>query len=85
MEEHENHAGDVQMRQTDESQWMMSQMSHTKQLHKSICRKQLHKSIAQINHTRLDDIMTKKLIHKVHHQDFDLCDLHAARSGGTQC
>ena len=35
------HVDNVQMRQTDESQWMMSQMSCTKQLHKS------HKSITQ--------------------------------------
>ena len=41
MWEHENHADDMQMRQTDESQWMMSQTSHTKQL---------HKSITQLNH-----------------------------------
>ena len=41
MWEHENHVDDVQMRQTDESWWMTSQMSHTKQL---------HKSITQLNH-----------------------------------
>ena len=31
-------------------QWMMSQMSHTKQS---------HKSITHINHTRWNDVMTK--------------------------
>ena len=41
MQECENHVYDVQMRQTDESWWMTSQMSHTKQS---------HKSIAQLNH-----------------------------------
>ena len=41
MQECENHADDVQMRQTDESWWMTSQMSHTKQS---------QKSIAQLNH-----------------------------------
>ena len=41
MQEHENCADDVQMRQTDKSQWMMSQMSHTKQS---------HKTITQLNH-----------------------------------
>ena len=41
MWECENHADDVQMRQTDELLWMMSQSSHTKQL---------HKSVAQMNH-----------------------------------
>ena len=39
--EFKNH-DDMQTRQTDEMQWMMSQTSHTKQL---------HKSIAQLNHT----------------------------------
>ena len=48
--EHENHADDMQTRQTDESWWMTSQMSHTKQL---------HKLITQLNCTGLDDIMTK--------------------------
>ena len=38
MQEHENCADDMQIRQTDESWWMMSQMS---------CAKQSHKSIAQ--------------------------------------
>ena len=37
----ENHADDMQMRQTDKSWWMMSQTSHTKQS---------HKSVAQLNH-----------------------------------
>ena len=41
MQEHENHADNVQMRWTDESSYMMSQTSHTKLL---------HKSIAQLNH-----------------------------------
>ena len=50
MQECENHGDDMQMRQTDESWWMMSQTSHVKQS---------HKSIAQINWTRWDDIMTK--------------------------
>ena len=50
MWEHENCVDDMQMRQTDELWWMMSQMRHTKWS---------HKSIAQINHTRLDDVMTK--------------------------
>ena len=50
MQEHENHADDMQMRQTDELQWMKSQMSH---------RQQLYKSIAQLNHTGYDDIMIK--------------------------
>ena len=36
MWEHESHADDVKMRQTDKSQWMTSQMSHTKQSDKSI-------------------------------------------------
>ena len=40
MQEHENHVDDVQMRQTDESQWMTSQMSST------------NKTIVQINHTK---------------------------------
>ena len=40
----------VQTTQTDELCWMTSQMSHAKQL---------HKSIAQINHTIWDNIMTK--------------------------
>ena len=31
-----NHVHDMQMRQTDESPWMTSHTSHTKQLHKSI-------------------------------------------------
>ena len=42
MWECENHADNVQTRQTDESWWMTSQTSHTKQS---------HKSIAQLNHT----------------------------------
>ena len=37
----ENCVDDGQMRQTDELQWMTSQMRHTKQL---------HKAIAQLNH-----------------------------------
>ena len=37
MQEYENHVDDMQMRQTDESWWMMSQTSHTK-------------TITQINH-----------------------------------
>ena len=40
-QEYENCANDMQTRQTDESQGMMSQMSHTKQS---------HKSITQLNH-----------------------------------
>ena len=51
MQECENHAVNVQTRQTDESWCMMSQMSCTKWLHKLIaqinCTNQLHKSIAQ--------------------------------------
>ena len=42
MQEHENHTDNVQIRQTDESWWMMSQTSHTKES---------HKSIVQLNHT----------------------------------
>ena len=42
-----NHADNMQTRQTDELQWMTSQMSHTKQL---------YKSVAQINHTRREDV-----------------------------
>ena len=42
MWEHDNCVGNVQMRQTDESWWITSQMSHTTQS---------HKSIAQLNHT----------------------------------
>ena len=42
MQECENHIDNVRTRQTDELQWMTSQTSHTKQL---------HKSIAQLNHT----------------------------------
>ena len=48
--EHENHADDVQTRQTGKSWWMVSQMYHTIQS---------HKSITQLNHTGLDDITTK--------------------------
>ena len=36
IQECENCVNDVQMTLTDESWWMTSQMSHTKQLHKSI-------------------------------------------------
>ena len=47
----ENHVDDVQVRQTDESLWMMSQMVQAKQLHKSVaqisCTNQSHKSITQ--------------------------------------
>ena len=50
IQECENHGDDMQMRQTDKLQWMMSQMSHTKQS---------HKSITQLNHTGQDDVMTK--------------------------
>ena len=50
MHEHENHVNDVQTRWTDESWWIMSQMS---------CAKQSPKSITQINCTRWDDIMSK--------------------------
>ena len=50
MWEDENGMDDVEMRQTDKSQWTMLQMSHTKQL---------HKSITQLNHMGLDDIITK--------------------------
>ena len=35
MQENENHADDMQMRQTDKLCRMTSQMSHTKQIHKS--------------------------------------------------
>ena len=38
MREHDKHVDDVQTRQADESWWMTSQMSHTKQLHKSIAQ-----------------------------------------------
>ena len=55
MQEHENCVDDMQMMQTDESWWMMSQTSHTKQS---------HQSIVQINHTRWDDIMTKNGNHQ---------------------
>ena len=41
MWECENCADDMQMRHIDELQWVMLQMSHTKQL---------HKSITQLNH-----------------------------------
>ena len=41
MWECEKHVDDVQMRQTNELQWMTSQTSHTKQL---------QKSITQLNH-----------------------------------
>ena len=47
MWEHENSADNVQKKQTDELQWMMLQMSHAKQSHKSIAHihhtNQLHK------------------------------------------
>ena len=55
MQECENQVDNVQTRQTDESWWMTSQMS---------CTKQLHKSITQINHTRLDDVTTKNGNHR---------------------
>ena len=51
----ENCADDMQMRQTDKLQWMMSQMSHTKQL---------HKSITQLNHMGQGDVMIKNGNHK---------------------
>ena len=41
MQECENHVDDVQTRQTDESQRMMSQTNYTRQS---------HKSITQLNH-----------------------------------
>ena len=41
MWEYENCVDDVQTRQADQLWWMMSQVIH---------RKQLHKSIAQLNH-----------------------------------
>ena len=41
LQECENHVNNVQMRLTDETWWMMSQTSHTKQS---------HKSITQLNH-----------------------------------
>ena len=44
------HMNDMQMMQTIKSQLMTSCGSRTKRL---------HKSIAQINHTRQDDIMSK--------------------------
>ena len=44
------HVDDMQMMQTDELQMMMSCGSHTNQS---------HKSIAQTNHTKQDDIMSK--------------------------
>ena len=34
--EHETHMDNMQMQQIDELWWMTSQMSHTKQLHKSM-------------------------------------------------
>ena len=34
VQEHKNHVDDVQMRQTDKSWWMSSQMSHTKTITK---------------------------------------------------
>ena len=45
-----NHVNDRQMRQTDESQMMTSRRGHTSQS---------HKQIAQTNHTKQDDIMSK--------------------------
>ena len=50
LQEHENCMDDMQMKQTDESWWMMSQTSQAEQS---------HKSITQIICTRRDDIMTK--------------------------
>ena len=44
------HVEDGQTTQTDESQMMTSHWSHTSQL---------HKQIAQTNHTKQDDIMSK--------------------------
>ena len=38
MWECENHVDDMQMRQTDKLQWVTSQLSHMKQLHKSIAQ-----------------------------------------------
>ena len=42
MQEHENHVDDVQMRQTDESWWMMSQTSHTKTITQINCTTESH-------------------------------------------
>ena len=56
MWECENCADDVQMRQTDELQWMTSQTSHT--------TRQSHKSIAELNHIGSDDVMTKNGNHE---------------------
>ena len=50
-----NHVDDIQMRQTDKSQWMMSQMRQTDEswwmMSQMSHMKQSHKSIAQLNHT----------------------------------
>ena len=46
---------DVQMTQTDELQMMTSHGSHTSQS---------HKSIAQMNHTKQDDVTSKNGNHK---------------------
>ena len=54
MQECENHADIMQMMQTDESWWKTSQTSYAND-HTN----QSHKSIAQINCTRWDDVMTK--------------------------
>ena len=45
-----NHVDDGQTRETDESQMMMSCRSRTSQS---------HKRIAQTNHTKQDDVMSK--------------------------
>ena len=45
-----NCVNDGQTRQTDESQMMTSRRGHTSQL---------HKRIAQTNHTKQDDVMSK--------------------------
>ena len=55
MQEFENHVDDVQTRQIDEKWWMMSQMSQTKQS---------HKSITQLNHMGQDDVMTNNGNHE---------------------